>query len=140
MAANTQPIFSTLGAISASGSQTAANTATDGTGTVGTIITANALGNNAGNFIQKIIARPLGTNVASVARIFWNNGGVNTTATNNSLIAEVSLPATSLSQSAAMTGIEIPINFALPPGHKLLVTLGTAVAAGWNFTAIAGQY
>ena len=140
MPANTQPIFSNLGAIQSSGPQTAANIAMDGTGTVGTIITANAAGNAAGNFVQKIIARPLGTNVASVARIFWNNGGVNSTATNNALVAEYALPATSVSQSAQMTGFEIPINFALPPGHKLLVTLGTAVASGWIFTAIAGQY
>ena len=140
MAANTKPIFSNIGAISASGAQTAANTAMDGTGTVGTIITANAAGNAAGNYVQKIIARPLGTNVASVARIFWNNGGVNTTASNNALVAEYALPVTTVSQTAQMAGLEIPINYALPPGHKLMVTLGTAVAAGWNFTAIAGQY
>ena len=140
MAANTQPIFSNLGAISWSTAVTAANTALDGTGTVLPIIKGNASGNAAGNFVQKIIARPLGTNVASLARIFVNNGSTNATAANNALIAEVSLPATTLSQSAAMTGVEIPINFNLPPNCVLNVTLGTAVVAGWNFTAIAGQY
>jgi len=140
MAANTQPIFSNQGFIKWGTPLTAANTAMDGTGTVTTIATGNATGNAAGNFIQKIIARPLGTNVASVARIFANNGGVNTTATNNALIAEITLPATTLSNAAAMTGLEFPINFVLPSGNNFNVALGTAVAAGWMFTAIGGQY
>ena len=114
MAANTLPIFSSLGAIRSTGIITAANPAMDGTGAVNAIISGNTSGNAAGNFIQKIIARPNGTNVASVARIFWNNGGPSSQAANNGLIAEASLPATTLNPAAAMTGVEIPINFALP--------------------------
>ncbi len=140
MAANTQPIFSNQGFIKWGTTVTAANTATDGTGTVTTIATGNASGNAAGNFIQKIVARPLGTNVASVARIFANNGSANSTAANNALIAEVTLPAITLSQVAAMTGVEIPLNFVLPASFNLNATLGTAVAAGWIFIAVGGQY
>jgi len=140
MAANTQPIFSNQGFIKWGTAITAANTAMDGTGTVTTIATGNASGNAAGNFIQKIIARPLGTNVASVVRLFANNGSANTTAANNALIAEVTLPAATLSQVAAMTGIEIPLNLVLPASFNLNATLGTAVAAGWMFTAVGGQY
>ena len=140
MAANTQPIFSNQGFIKWGTAITAANTALDGTGTVTTIATGNATGNAAGNFIQKIIARPLGTNVASVARIFANNGNTNATAANNALISEMTLPASTLSQVAAMTGIEIPLNFVLPASYNLNATLGTAVAAGWLFTAVGGQY
>lgn len=140
MAANTQPIFSNQGAIAFSGIITAANIAMDGTGTINTVVTGNAAGNATGNFIQKLIARPLGTNVASVLRIFANNGGANTTATNNALIAEVSLPATALNNSGAMTGVEIPLNLVLPANYKINVALGTAATAGWIVTAIGGQY
>ena len=140
MAANTQPIFSNQGFIKWGTAITAANAATDGTGTVTTIATGNASGNAAGNFIQKIIARPLGTNVASVARLFANNGSTNATAANNALVAEVTLPAVTLSQVAAMTGVEIPLNCVLPASFNLNATLGTAVAAGWIFTAVGGQY
>ena len=35
---------------------------------------------------------------------------------------------------------ELPLGFALPPGYKLNVVLGTAVAAGWIPTVIGGKY
>ena len=102
MPANTAPIFSAKGAIQWNPAiLNTANTAKDGTGTVATVFTGNAAGNNAGNFVQKLVARPLGTNVATVLRVFINNGSVNTTAANNSLIAELTLPATTLSEIAA---------------------------------------
>ena len=141
MAANTAPIFSALGSIQwAPAALTAANTAKDGTGTVTTIATGNVAGNNAGNFMQKLIARPLGTNVASVLRVFINNGAVNTTAANNALIAEFTLPPTTLSEVSAQPDFVLPLNFALPAGYKINCTLGTAVAAGYQVTAVGGQY
>ncbi|MDE2383081.1 MAG: hypothetical protein KGO53_00565 [Alphaproteobacteria bacterium] len=141
MAANTAPIFSAQGSLQwTAPGLTAANTAMDGTGTVTAVATGNAAGNAAGNFIQKVIARPLGTNAASVLRLFLNNGSTNATAANNALLAEVSLPATTLSQAAAMTGIEVPLNLALPPGYKINAAIGTTVAAGWMLTAVGGQY
>lgn len=141
MAANTAPIFSAQGSIQwAASILTAANTAKDGTGTVTTIATGNNAGNNAGNFIQRLIARPLGTNVATVLRVFINNGGTNATAANNTLIAELSLPATTLSEVAAQPDFVLPLNLALPPGYKINCTLGTAVAAGYQASVIGGQY
>ncbi|MBG1232229.1 hypothetical protein [Aestuariivirga litoralis] len=141
MAANTQPIFSSLGSVQwAAPALTSANTAKDGTGTVSTIATGNNAGNAAGNFIQKIIARALGTNVQTVLRIFINNGSANTTAANNALIAEMTLPATTLSETSAQPAYELPLNLALPPGFKLICTLSTAVAAGYQVSAIGGQY
>ena len=141
MSANTQPIFSALGSIQwGTTTLTAANTAKDGTGTVTTIATGNNAGNNAGNFLQKLVARALGTNVATVLRVFVNNGGVNTTAANNTLIGEMTLPATTLSEVAAQPDYVLPLNFVLPAGYKINVTLGTAVAAGYQVSAIGGQY
>ena len=93
-----------------------------------------------GSFIQRLRFKALGTNVATVARIFINNGSANTTATNNSFYGEISLPSTSASATAATVDIDYPLNFALDPGFKLYVGLGTAVAAGWKVTPIAGKY
>ena len=141
MPANTAPIFSAKGAIQWNPAiLNTANTAKDGTGTVATVFTGNAAGNNAGNFVQKLVARPLGTNVATVLRVFINNGSVNTTAANNSLIAELTLPATTLSEIAAQPDYVLPLNFAVPAGFKLNATIGTTVAAGFAVTIIGGEY
>ncbi len=141
MPANTQPIFSTLGSIQwGAAALAAANTAKDGTGTVVTIATGNNTGNNAGNFLQKLAVRALGTNVATVLRVFINNGGVNTAAANNTLIAELTLPATTLSEVSAQPDYVLPLNFVLPAGYKINATLGTAVAAGFQVSVIGGQY
>jgi hypothetical protein len=141
MPANTNPIFSAKGAIQWNPAiLLAANTAKDGTGTVATAFTGNAAGNAAGNFVQKLIARPLGTNVATVLRVFINNGAVNSTAANNSLIAEITLPATTLSEVVAQPDFVLPLNFVVPAGYKLNCTLGTAVASGYAITVLGGEY
>ena len=141
MAANISPIFSAKGSIQWNPAiLTAANTAKDGTGTVATVATGNAVGNAAGNLIQKLIARPLGTNVATVLRVFINNGSTNATALNNSLIAEMSLPATTLSEINAQYDYVLPLDFILPAGYKINCTLGTAVAAGFALTVMGGEY
>ena len=137
MAINTSPIFSKKGDIQWSTAPlTAANTAKDGTGTVATVFTAGA----DGAFAQKLVARALGTNVATVLRLFLNNGGSNTTAANNVMIAEMTLPATTLSEVSAQPPYEMPLNFALPAGYKLNCTLGTAVTAGYALAVVGGSY
>lgn len=137
MVANTAPIFSKQAHASWVNGITAANTAKDGTGTVDTIFTADATN---GSFLQKLIIRPRGTNVATVIRVFINNGATNTTASNNALIGEVTLPATTNTETAAIQGTEISFNLPIPAGYKINVTLGTAVAGGYAVTAIAGDY
>jgi hypothetical protein len=136
MPANTKPIFPLTPNI-AFGSLTAANTATDGTGIVATVFTAGANGAR----VDRLRCIPRGTNVASVARVFINNGSTNATATNNSLLKEIPLPATA-ANNAGMMGpdLELALDLALPAGYKLNVVIGTAVSAGWQFTAIGGDY
>ena len=136
MPANNNPIFTAIPEIQW-GNLAAANTAKDGTGTVATIFTADATN---GGYVEKIIVRPLAAVVATVVRIFVNNGATNATATNNSLIAEFTLPATTNSEVAAIAGIEVPIRFALPPGYKLNATLGTWSTGSVQFTTIGGDY
>jgi hypothetical protein len=138
MAANTQPIFSKAADIQwGAAALLTANTAKDGTGTVTTVFTADATN---GGFVQKLLARPIGTNVASVLRVFINNGSTNATVANNTLIGELTLPATTLTEVAAQTDFVLPLNFALPLGYKLNCTVGTTVAAGYQLTVIGGKF
>lgn len=137
MPANTAPIFNRVPDIQWANTITAANTAKDGTGTVTTVFTADA---TEGSYVEKLIVRPQGTNVATVLRVFLNNGGSNATASNNALIAELGLLATTNTETAAIAGAVIPLNMALPPGYRINVTLGTAVAGGHTVTAVGGDY
>jgi len=138
MAANTNPIYTLSPDIQwGTTAITTANTAKDGTGTVLTAFTADATN---GGYVQKIRFRAAGTNVATVARVFINNGGTNATAANNILYEDITLPATTNSEVAQLTNQEIILNFALPPGYKLNVTIGTTVAAGYYVTIIGGKY
>ena len=116
---------------------TAANTAMDGTGTVGTIITAGANGTRVNRL--RIVHR--GTNVATVLRVFENNGSTNATPANNNLVAEITVPANTLSQVAASVFYDLALNIVLKAGYKLNYTIGTAVAAGHSVSALdAGDY
>ena len=93
--------------------------------------------------MERIKFTAAGTNVQSVARIYINNGAANTTATNNTLIGEMSLPATTATNTAAGSSPEVVMPggaLALPGGFRIYVGLATAVAAGWVATPICGQY
>lgn len=136
MAANTVPIFCKAPQVNW-GTIATANTAKDGTGTVVTVFTADATN---GGYVQRMICRAAGTNVATVIRVFINNGSTNATAGNNTLIAEYTLAATTLSEVAALANYEIPLNIVLEPGFKLNVTIGTTVAAGYAITTVGGKY
>jgi hypothetical protein len=107
-----------------------------GTGFVTPCFTAGANG----SYLSRLVARPAGTNVASVLRVFLNNGSSNATAANNVLIAEITLPATTANAAAALQPIEIPLCFAIPNGYVINCTLGTTVAAGYYVSVWGGDY
>jgi len=115
---------------------TAANTAKDGTGTVNFIYGPTL----SDAYIDRVVFRAAGTNVASCARLFVNNGESNATANNNVLFAEKTLAATTLDEAAAFADNVINTDLWLPAGCRLFVVLGTAVAAGYYVTAVAGKY
>jgi len=137
MPASTTPIFSRRGDIQWATTVTAVNAAMDGTGTVVTAFTADA---TEGSYVTALRLKAAGTNVATVARIFLNNGATNATAANNALYDEITLAATTASAVAAVTAYTLPLGFALPAGYRINVTLGTAVAAGWIPSVIGGDY
>lgn len=138
MPANTTPIYSKIGDIQWVNTIITANTTTDlTTGTSYLVFTADATN---GGYVQKLRIRPLGTNIATVMRIWLNNGSTTATAANNTLYDEISLAASTVSQTSALALYELPLNFALPNGYKIYVTLGTTVAAGFDVSAVAGKY
>lgn len=138
MAANTAPLFgltSQTGGIAAT--ITAANTATDGTGTVYTVYTAGANG----GYVRRIRVKGSGTNSASVMRIFINNGSAQGTAANNSLWGELPLAATTASNNAAIGGdFEYPMNMVLKANYVINVCYATGGAAGWQAICEAMDY
>ena len=139
MAGNTTPIFSKIGSVQwTTVPVVAANTTTDlTTGTSYLVWTADATN---GGFLKKLRFRALGTNIATVARIWITNATGPGVAANSVLFDEVSLAASTLSQTSALAIYEIPINEALDPGYRVYITLGTAVAAGYSVTGFGGKY
>jgi hypothetical protein len=141
MPANNQPIFTRLADIQWTVSaMTVANTTTDLT--AGTIYLAFSADSTNGGYVQRIRFRTLGSNTnATVARIWVNNGLTTATAANNVLFDEITLPTTTVSQVAAQANYELPLNFALPAGYGIYITLGQApTSAGWEATVIGGKY
>ena len=147
MAQNTSPIFPLVpvntwvsgAAANANTPGVTANTTKDGSsGTIyGPIFTADATDGSRVDFIK---VRALGTNVATVIRIWLNNGSATTTAANNTLYLERTLSATTVSETAEQPDIILPLNISLPAGYKIYATFGTAVAAGFHLTAVGGDY
>ena len=138
--ANNQPIFTRIGDVQWADAMTVANTTTDLTS--GTIYLAFTADVTNGGYVQRIRFRTLGTNSnATVARIWVNNGATTATGTNNTLFDEITLPTTTVSQVAGQANYELPLNFALPAGYRIYVTLGTApTSAGWDAIVIGGKY
>lgn len=150
MPANINPTFSKAGRLGNGGTSTTfrvststANTAFDGTGTLGTSIweayTADATN---GSFLRSIVAKvtSTGTGVASVLRLWINNGSTNATNTNNALYKEITLPAITATQTAATPDFEIPCNIMLPAGYRILYAFGTAPVNTWMVFGVGGDY
>lgn len=144
MVANTTPIYSKEGKISWNTSiLKTANTALDGTGTVQTVFTAGTNGSR----VERIRIKPLGTNIATLLRVFINNGNDQSVASNNVLYAEKVVSSYTLSQTASYLQVELPdttdatcFPIVLPAGYKINVAIGTTVATGIQVTAIGSDY
>ena len=145
MPANTSPIYSITGAVDSVASNNSglvvgatANTALDGSGTLYKAFTAGANG----SYVQKIRFRPVGSPAATVARVFISSS-TTTSATNTWLYDEITLPAVTVSQTAASSVFELPLNFALDANYLLYVTFGTSTGSsgtGYSVVVIGGDY
>lgn len=142
MAANNDPIYSKAADVQWIGAiVTANNTLNITSGTSYLAFTADATN---GGFVReiRIKADPANNTAATVVRVWLNNGSTTGTAANSSFITEMSIPATTASATAANGDFVIPLNFALPAGYKLYLTVGTAPGGSGQFSAttIAGKY
>lgn len=141
---NADPIYSRRGNTTSNGTTgmaptltTAANDYTGISANNQLVFTADATN---GSYVQRLRFKAAGTNTASVARVYINNGSAATTATNNSFYGEIALPATTAIATTSTIDLDYPLNFAIPAGFRIYVGLGTTVAAGWVVTPIAGDY
>lgn len=147
MTANVAPIYPNVGNINGAVVATA-NTALDGSGTIGTTVIVIATGGTNGSLFSRIRVLHMGTNVVTVLRIFKNNGSTNATAANNLLLFEVTMAANTVSQIAASVPVEIPLGttgpvspgLVLKSGERILASVGTTIAAGLMTSAIGGDY
>lgn len=136
MAVTATPIFSQTPIFTVGQTITTANTAKDGTGTVVLLYTAGANGSR----VDSVTIRNTGTAVATVIRIFVNNGATNATATNNSLYTEMTIPAATLSEVAALASNIITMGISLPATYRVYATIGTTVATALQVSAVGGDY
>ena len=120
---------------------TAAFDGTDAAGTaLGLIFTAGADGSVTPDFATICYAGTTGaaasgTSAATVVRFFLNNGSTNTTATNNTFIGEISVPAQLYSSSAEMPRFKFPLGLKLPATWRIYA--GLTVATGGTNCALA---
>lgn len=143
MAANNQTVFTKKGNLTADGSTTTTTAVTTATGDYTGASANHQLIHTAGadgSYVKRIHCVALGTNTASVLRIYLNNGSANTTAGNNQFLGQVSLPATTAINTAATAEVDYPLEMMIPPGFRIYAGVGTTVAAGWRVTAVAGDY
>ena len=152
MPANTQPIFSltpNVGTVKIT--TTAALVRSDGSA-------ANAIGTDQflaftsganGSFIQRVrfntVASAAAVNsVATTLRVYLSTVNTGTpTASNTSLLAEISVPIISASNSTNATSFyEIPLNIAVPTGRYILVSqhIAQTTNQSWQATVFGGDY
>lgn len=148
MPGNQNPIFSRVGARSGV-YITAGNGRSDGTGTVGTnMFLAFSADATNGSYVQRVRFTPAGasavTTSSTIGRVFLSNVSSGSTAnTNTFLFQEVVLPAVNAANSTnATVAIEVPLNFALPPGSTILVSTHASPVANtsWVAQVIGGDY
>jgi hypothetical protein len=148
MSPNTDPIWVRQPAIG-SILITAANTSSQGGGTIGTDIflafTADATN---GSWVERVRMMPTATaptaTTATVLRVFVSTQASGTTTSANTYLA-AELTVASVNADNASTAVnphDMPIGFGIEPGQTILVTSHAAPAANtaWRATVIAGDY
>lgn len=128
MAANTNPIFPLVPKC-AGVTLTTAATEKDGS-TATSLLVAGANGTR----LDKIVAKPIGTNVATVLRLFVTGTGMNT------CVMEQSIAASTASEEESLAEYILVPDIVIPSGATLKAAIGTAVSGGIQVTAFGGDY
>lgn len=144
MAANTSPIFiltpnmqwAKLDYAPPSGSSHIAS------GSLGTEVKVVYSASLNGSRIDELRILSLGTNPATVVRLFVNNGSDNNTIINNSLFDEITIAGTSMTEAVAnvVNDIVYTNGLNLAPSHRLLAVTSVSQSDGLHITAFGGDY
>lgn len=150
MPPNVDPIYTDTPDVGPPVAITAGLTRSDGTGTIGTDIFKVFTAGADGSWISKVrfslvASAAATTTTATVARVYLSSqsSGATTGGTNTWLLQEVALPSASAAHSTNPTNpIEVPLNFAIPTGHTILVSTHASPAANTSVHAVAigGDY
>ena len=148
MPANTSPIYTVTPAVGFC-LPNAANTKTDGAGTIGTDIFLLYTATSNGDLLNKIIFTPFATTASTATtatcfRVYLSTQtSGSTTSSNTRLIGEIAAPAqTADAPTAGTTSLVFPLGFPIPSGQSVLVSMHHALAAstGWHVALLAGSY
>jgi sugar lactone lactonase YvrE len=97
-----------------------------------------------GSRLDTFKVRPTSTTGSTVVRFFLNNGGDVKIKENNSMIAEISVPSISTTETGAQSEFFYYPNLSLDSGMRVYATLGTATSYGPNspiaVTVFGGDY
>ena len=137
MSQNTAPIFTQtpnigIGSIAFSNSLSPFEMTS---GLSASLFTAGA----SGSYVQKIRIKPSGSTVATVLRFFISSGST-VVATNNTLYAELSMPAVTVSTTLAQNDFEVPMNIAIPGSYTIYGLANAWSTGGFRITTIGGDY
>ena len=147
MAANNSPIFTGTPRVS-SIRVSAATTASDGTGTVGTnIYLAFTPGSN-GSYLQRVrfsLSESTMSTASAAATLRVGLADTTTgtlTTSNYALYQEINAAAQTPTTTASSYPIDIPLNFAIPSNKYVMVSTSVATNANtaWVATVIGGDY
>lgn len=127
---------------------TAANTNSQGSGTIGTDIFLVGTVGASGSFVDRVRFSPTATTptttTATVGRVFYSTVSSGTTTNINTfLLGEITLSATAADNASTSAPLfDLPININLPSGTSILVTNHAAPAANttWVATMIGADF
>ncbi len=147
---NIDPIYSRLGSMSGIAVGGTALTRSDGSGTIGTdmscLFTADPTN---GSWVSRVRFSPSGVvaataTAATVLRVYVSSKSSGATRQGDTwLIQEVAAPAQTSDQTTTATNfLEVPLNFALPPGYSILASshVVNAVNTSWTGICFGGVY
>lgn len=152
MAANTSPIYSltpNIGEVKITTTSTLVRSDGSAVNAIGTDQFLAFSSGVDGSFVQRVRFIPVASaaavnSVATTLRVFLSSVNTGTpTAANTHLLAEISVPIISTSNStSAVTYYEIPLNIAIPANHHILVSqhIAQTTNQSWQAMVFGGNY
>lgn len=150
MPANINPIYSKIAVISGIEVGSAANTRSDGSGTINTDIFRVFMADSTnGSWVSRLRLQPTArvaatATAATVFRVYISSQQSGAVLPGNCWpFQEIAAPSVTADQTTTATNpIEVPLNFALPPSYTILVSSHVVNNANtsWTATVFGGNY